>query len=107
VLGNSVQNHGQLTDETTNNRHNVSTLSSKTVNINDFLENDALFLLGLLNVFFLNVRAEFGKLLSTSSSLSVPLALGLSLDALLLLLLGLFLSIITLLVVCLNSGLVS
>jgi hypothetical protein len=106
VLGDSVQNHGQLTDETTNNCHNGRILTTETVDINDFLENDSFLSLRLLNEFLVNLLLEVGQLLGAFGSFSVLTALDLGFNSLLLLFLSLLSGVIARLVVLGDSGLV-
>lgn len=106
VLGNGVEHHDQLADETTDNRHNGGVLAAEAVNVHNILEDDALLGLGLLNELLVDLLLQVSKLLGAFGSLSVLAALDLGLDALLLLLLGLLCGVVALLVVLGDGGLV-
>ena len=106
VSGHSVENQGELTDETTDNRDNGLLLAAKAINISNFLVDNALFDFAFLNELLINRIPEFCTQISALSGLTLLAALNLGSLACLFLLLCLLLGVIALLVMSSDGGLV-
>lgn len=98
MSGDRLKHNHELTQETTDHTCDQLVLLAMPINIDDVLEHDSFLGLALLNELLFNVFSKLGKLLSTTSGLSVLFALGLSSQTSLFLLLGKLSGLVTLLV---------
>lgn len=105
MLSNGVENQSKLTNKSTNNRYNLGSFATETINIKHFLEYNALFSLCLFDKLLLNHETKLFTLICTASSFTGLTTLDLCFFTSLFFLFGLFLSILFFLFMSGDSGL--